>query len=72
MKKYKWITIKQNNNETYEKNPVYRVYNNKSNVQLAIISYYKPWKQYVFSSQPECVFNISCLNDVINFMEELK
>ncbi len=71
-KKYKYITIKQVANELFEGIPVYRIFNNKSNDQLGIISYYKPWKQYVFSSTEECDFNISCLKDVIDFMEELK
>lgn len=72
MKKFKFITIRQNDNETFEGKPVYRVYNNRSGSQLAILSYYKPWKQYVFSSREECVFNDSCLRDVLSFMDALK
>jgi hypothetical protein len=69
MKKYKFIYIEQKNNELFEGKPVYRVFNNKSKNQLAIISFYRPWKQYVFSSHDECVFNNSCLRDIIDFME---
>jgi len=69
MKKYKYIHIQQNGNETFNGKPVYRIYNNRTKSQLGIISYYKPWKEYVFSSQPECVFNDSCLRDVLNFIE---
>ena len=69
MKKYKFIHIKQVNNELFEKKPVFRIFNNKSGDQLGIISYYKPWKEYVFSSIPECVFNNSCLRDVLDFIE---
>ena len=29
-------------------------------------------QQYVFSSQPECVFNDSCLKDVLDFMVRVK
>jgi hypothetical protein len=68
-KKYKFITIEQEGDEVFEGKPVYRIYNNRNNSQLGIISYYKSWKQYVFSSQPECVFNNSCLRDVLDFME---
>ena len=71
-KKYKFITIKQVRNELFEGKPVYRIFNNKSDDQLGIISYYKPWKQYVFSSMEECVFNITCLENVIDFMRDLK
>lgn len=69
MKKYKFITIRQENDEMFEKHPVFRVFNNRTGSQLAIISYYKPWKEYVFSSQPECVFNNTCLMDVLDFIE---
>jgi len=67
--KYKYINICNKQDELFEGKFVYRIYNNKSNAQLGIISFYKPWKQYVFSSQPECVFNNSCLHDVLDFME---
>lgn len=56
--------------EMFEGKPVYRIHNIKNNAQLGIISFYKPWKQYVFSSRPECVFNNSCLRDVLDFMEK--
>jgi len=69
MKKYKFITIQQVGSEIFEGRPVYRIFNNRSNDQIGILSFYKPWKQYVFSSQPECVFNNSCLKDVLNFIE---
>ena len=69
MKKYKYITIKQVDNELFEKQPVYRIYNNRSSEQLGILSYYKPWKQYVFSSNESCVFNKDCLLDVLNFID---
>lgn len=69
MKKYKYITIKQLSSEVFEGQPVYRIFNNRSNAQLGIISYYKPWKEYVFSSKMDCVFNNSCLRDVLDFIE---
>jgi len=70
MKKYKYITIRQDNNEIFKEKPVYRIYNNKSQDQLGILSFYKPWKEYVFSSLPDCVFNNSCLRDVLDFLEK--
>ncbi len=69
MKKYKYITIMQENNEVFEGHPVYRIYNNRKKSQIGILSFYKPWKEYVFSSQPECVFNNTCLMDVLDFMK---
>lgn len=71
MEKYKYIHIKQVNGEIFEKHPVYRIFNNRSKGQIGLISYYKPWKEYVFSSIPECVFNNSCLHDVLDFIENI-
>jgi hypothetical protein len=70
-KKYKYITIRRVDNETFEGYPVYRVFNNRWGDQLAVLSYYKSWKQYVFSSHDGCVFNDSCLRDVLDFMKIL-
>mgnify|MGYP001583311091 FL=1 len=72
MKKYRFITIKQVNEEIFEGKPVYRIFNNKTNLQLGILSWYKPWKQYVFSSRDDCVFNDACLRDVLDFMSSIK
>lgn len=66
---YKFINIRQSNQEMWEGHPVYRIYNNKTSDQIGLISWYKPWKEYVFSSIPECVFNNSCLRDVLDFIE---
>ncbi len=67
--KYKYITIENVESEIFEDHLVYRIFNNRSKTQIGIISWYKPWKEYVFSSQPECVFNNSCLRDVLDFIE---
>ena len=67
-KSYRFIQIRQDGDEKFEGMPVYRILNNKSGEQLGILSWYKPWRQYVLSSQPECVFNDSCLRDVLDFM----
>ena len=71
-KSYRFIQIRQDGNETFEGQPVYRVYNNKSGGQLGILSFYQPWRQYVFSSQDGCVFNDSCLRDVLDFLGLLR
>lgn len=74
-KKYKFITIcdeyDNGKQEMFSGHPVYRIRNNRSKEQIGILSYYRSWKQYVFSSQPECVFNNSCLRDVLDFLENV-
>ncbi|HLG35555.1 MAG TPA: hypothetical protein VI757_11805 [Bacteroidia bacterium] len=71
MKKYKFITIEQRDGEVFEKHPVYRIYNNRSKGQIGILSFYKPWKEYVFSSKEDCVFNNTCMRDVLDFIENI-
>jgi len=71
-KKYRYITIQNEGAELFEAKPVYRIRNNRSKAQLGILSFYEPWNQYVFSSQPECVFNDSCLRDVLDFLGMLR
>lgn len=66
--KYKYITIHQSNDEEFEKHPVYRILNNISKDQIGIISWYKPWKEYVFSTKDGCVFNNGCLSDILGFI----
>lgn len=69
--KYKFITIDNIDNERFEGQPVYRIFNNRNKAQLGIISWYKPWKQFVFSSKEDCVFNHECLADVLGFIKNL-
>jgi hypothetical protein len=69
MKKYKYIHIKQVDDEVFNNKPVYRIFNNKSGDQLGILSYYKPWKSYIFTTKETCLFDLSCLKDITNFME---
>lgn len=70
MKKYKFINIKQVDNEQFNGKPHYKIFNNKTTAFLGHISYYKLWKEYVFSSSEGCAFNNTCLRDVIDFMEK--
>lgn len=72
MKKYKFITIMQVGTEAYNGKPVYRIFSNRSGSQLGILSFNQPWKQYVFSSKEYCVFNDSCLRDVLDFIDGLR
>ena len=67
--KYNFITIKQIGNESWHNKPVYRVFNNKTDNQIAIITYYNPYKKYVFESREGCIFANTCLRDIIDFLE---
>ncbi len=45
--------------------------NNKSNAILGLVEYYIPWKRYVFEGRNDCVFDTSCLQDIIHFIGQL-
>ena len=45
--------------------------NNKSNCVLGDVSYYKSWRQWVFDPFEDCVWNTTCLADLIHFLNQL-
>jgi len=68
-KKYNFITIKIVPDEIIEGKSVYEITNNKTGNYLGSLTYYKPYKAYVFSSCEGKVFGANCLKDVLDFME---
>lgn len=70
MKLYKFFYITESG--TFENHPCYRIFNNKDQGQIGIISWYKPWKKYVFSSKEGIVFDKNCLKDILDFISNLK
>lgn len=67
-KKYEHITIEYGDFE-HNDMPAYKINNNKSGQLLGYIYFFPEWKQYVFSSYNDIVFSVSCLNDIIDFIE---
>ena len=47
-------------------------YNNKTESVLGRIEYYRKWKQYIIEFEPGCVFNDTCLTDIIHFLRQLQ
>jgi hypothetical protein len=70
MKKYKYFTIRQAAEEQFNKRPVYRIFNNKSEDEIGLISWYSPWRKFVFCPHPteRTVFSEDCLLNVIDFI----
>lgn len=53
------------------KTSVYAVFN-KSHVDLlGYIKWHPPWRQYCFFPEEETVWNMNCLNDVVDFIKQL-
>ena len=40
--------------------------------KLGVIDYYKRWHCFVFEGIDGCVFDVKCLSDIIDFMNQLK
>ena len=36
---------------------------------LGALKWYGPWRQYVFTSKPDCIFNVGCMNDIIKLTD---
>lgn len=67
--KFKFISI--NEDGFHENKMKYIITNNKSNENLGIIFYYKPWKQYVFTQYAQnIVFNNECLLNILEFINK--
>lgn len=54
------------------KTKVWGIFNNRTKVQLGGVAWYPPWRQYCFyGADTNSVFNVGCLNDIIDFMKQL-
>lgn len=69
--KYRFIHFVEILNET-----AWYCKNNESNEVVGSVKWYVPWKQWIFvkdiAGSCSFSFSISCLKDIIHFMEQLK
>jgi len=49
--------------------PAYAIVNNSSGNEIACISYYPSWKRYVMVTDNPVVFDVSCLESIIRFIQ---
>lgn len=68
--RYKYIYFEMI--ETRPKTIVWGCFNRFNGFKLAEIKWYPRWRQYCFFPQFGTVFNISCLQDIEHFLEQLK
>ena len=52
------------------KTKVWSCRNNKSDTELGVVKWYGPWRQYCFFAVPAAVFNLACLQDIIEFLSK--
>lgn len=68
-KVYKHITIYLDEEQQYYDKPVYIVINTKNEDALGYLYYESKWNQYVFTAEKDIIFSVSCLKDIIDFIE---
>ena len=61
----KYITSKR-------KTPIYEVKNKETLDSLGCIYFYPAWRKYVFESNPEVIYDVNCLYDIIDFMKVIQ
>jgi hypothetical protein len=54
------------------KTSVFACINNRSGEPLGTVQWYAPWRQYCFFPANECVFNVGCMDDIKDFIGQLK
>jgi len=45
--------------------------NNKTEKYIGFVSHFNQWRRWVFEGMTGCVFDTSCLTDIIDFMNQL-
>lgn len=48
--------------------PIYIVRNRQSNCQLGTVKFYGAWRKFVFEPDEAVIFDASCLEDIITFL----
>ena len=56
--------------ETKPKTNVYSVINIRERIEVGIIKWFPPWRQYCFFPDEAMVFNRICMNEIADFITE--
>ena len=68
----KYITVISQESVRDSEYPCYDLRSSKDlKVGLGTIEYYSPWHKFCYFPSPRTVFDDSCLQDIINFLNEL-
>lgn len=68
--RYKHIHFKEFR-EPFIEGRCFMIVNNKTEASLGTIYFYPQWKKYVFEGFEGCCFDVNCLNDIIDFINQL-
>jgi len=62
----KFIEIKKSGIQTWV------IVNIKSQKIIGLIYWYKPWRSYIFDPKENTIWDIKCLEEIINFIKGIK
>jgi hypothetical protein len=57
--------------ESKGKTEIYNIINNNSSCILGVIKWNCGWRRYCFYPQGDTIFSVDCLEDIINFTNDL-
>ena len=66
--KYLYFSLLENKPKTR----VFGVHARSSDIQLGIIKWHGPWRQYCFFPAPDCLFSKGCLEDINLFIDLIR
>ena len=69
--KSKYIKFVKTVKPPHRKTNIYAIVSKSDKSLLGMIKWYPWWRQFVFFPEEGCVFNPSCMRDIISFIEDL-
>lgn len=69
---HKYIKIVKQPKNPKRKTDIYAVINKNSKFVLGYIKWFPSWRQYCFFPEGDTVFSAGCIQDILNFIEEVK
>ena len=63
--------LRFNLKEKKDKTEVWEVISKRHGFNLGVIKWYGSWRQYCFFPEPETVFNIDCMDDIMIFIQDM-
>ena len=58
--------------EEKPKTKVWSCKNNRSETELGVVKWYPAWRQYCYFPTVQAVYSKGCLNDIENFIKQLR
>jgi len=71
-KEYKWIRVVEAGNSPSGKTKIFHVINKESLDLLGVIKWNGGWRKYAFYPNSDTYYEEDCLNNISEFLEELK